>query len=164
VIILKKIFYVLVFFIVAGGIFYFTNNLNPKGGVTIEELSRMINSGAKADGEKVEATLGNMKNENLFEKNKFLDFVEIGKSLQGKAKELYNSIILSNYKRNQSEFLKQASNLKTEQLNEVIKTLSEKNIDKSNIISSIQNTLKDKELTKEQAEKLAQLMEQIKTK
>jgi hypothetical protein len=161
VIVLKKIFYVFVFFILAGGIIYFTNNLNPRGGVTIDELSQMIQGGTKSEEERVIKGLDSMENEDMLEQDKFLPFVEIGKTLQGKAKELYDNIIVSNYSRNQSQFLKLASGLKPEELSSLFRMLLDNKIDKSSIINDIQNALKDKSITEEKADELSQIVNQI---
>lgn len=159
---MKKIFYIFVFFIIAGGIFYFAENLNPKNGVTIGELVQLVNGNTKTGEVEIEKGLENIKNENMLEKNKFSPFISIGKSLQGKAKELYDSIVVTNYNKDNFKFLKLASNLNPEELRRLYDTLIESNIDKSSIIEGIQNTIKDNSLSKEQRDKLNQLINQIK--
>lgn len=159
---LKKIFYILVFFIIAGGIFYIAENLNPKNGVTIEELVMLVNgSGGKGEGE-IEKGLEEVKKGNVLNEESFSPFIGIGKSLQGKAKELYDSIVVSNYNRDNLKFLKLASNLKAEELNRLFKILTENNIDKSSIIENMQKAIKDNTLTKEQADRFKQLLNDIK--
>jgi dihydroorotate dehydrogenase len=159
---LKKGFYIFVFFIIAGGIFYFAENLNPKNGVTIGELVQLVNGDTKTGEVEIEEGLEDIKNENILEENKFSPFVSIGKSLQGKAKELYESIVVTNYDKDNFKFLKLASNLKPEELSRLYDTLTENNIDKSSIIEGIQNTIKDNSLSKEQKDKLSQLINRIK--
>jgi hypothetical protein len=66
------------------------------------------------------------------------------------------------YKKDNFGFLKLASNLKPEELNRLYGTLIESNINKSSIIESIQNTIKDNSLSKEQRDKLGQLINGIK--
>ena len=159
---MKKIFYIFVFFIIAGGIFYVAENLNPKNGVTIGELVQLVNGNTKTDEAKIEKGLENIKNEDMLEENKFSPFISIGKSLQGKTKELYDSIVVNNYNKNNLKFLKLASNLKPEELSKLYETLTDNNIDKSSIIEGIQNTIKDNSLSKEQKDKLSQLINGMK--
>ncbi len=159
---MKKVFYIFVFFIIAGGIFYVAENINSKNGVTIGELVQLVNGNTKTGEVEIEKGLKDIKNENMLEENKFSPFISIGKSLQGKAKELYDSIVVSNYKKDNFKFLKLASNLKPEELSRLYDTLTENNIDKSSIIEGIRNTIKNNSLSKEQKDKLSQLINGIK--
>jgi phosphoribosylanthranilate isomerase len=162
VIAVKKIFYILVFFIIAGGIFYIAENINPKNGVTLRELSQLVNGNTKKNEEEIEKGLENIKDENMLEEDKFSPFISIGKSLTGGVKKLYDNILVSNYNRDNLKFIKLASGLKSEELIKLFQTLKEQNIDVSSIIEDIQNTLKDNSLTNEQRDKLSELIKQIK--
>lgn len=162
VIALKKIFYILVFFIIAGGIFYIAENVNPKNGVTLKELSQLVNGNAMNNKEEIEEGLENIKNENMLEEDKFSPFINIGKSLTGGVKKLYDNILVSNYNRDNLKFIKLASSLKAEELMKLFQTLKAQNIDVSSIIENIQNTLRDNSLTNEQRDKLLELVKQIK--
>lgn len=146
----------------AGGIFYIAENLNPKNGVTIEELVQLVNGNVKTGEVEIEKGLAEVKNENMLEEKKFSPFVSIGKNLQGKAKKLYDSIIVSNYNKDNLKFLKLASNLKSEELSRLFETLTKNNIDKSSIIDSLQKAIRDNTLTQVQKDKLNQLINQIK--
>lgn len=159
---MKKIFYILVFFIVAGGIFYIAENLNPKNGVTIDEIVGLVNGKAGTSEAEIEKDLEKVKNENMLDEKNFSPFAGIGKSLQGKAKELYDSIIVSNYNKDNLKFLKLASNLKPEDLSRIFETLIKNNIDKSSLTEGIKKAIKDNTLTQQQADRLKQSIEKIK--
>lgn len=159
---MKKILYILVFFIVAAGIFYIAENLNPKNGVTVDELVQLINGNKKTDEVEIEEDLEKVKNENMLEGNKFSPFISIGKSLQGKAKELYDSIIVSNYNRDNLEFLKLASNLESKELIGLFEILTKNNIDKSSLMENIKKAINDNILTQQQVDRLKQSINQIK--
>lgn len=159
---MKKIFYILVFFIVAGGIFYLAENLNAKNGVTMEELVQLVNGDSSADEKKIEEGLENIKDENMLSENKFSPFINIGKNLSGKVREIYDGILANNYRNDNSKFIKLASNLKPEEMKNIFETLKRQNIDVSGMLESIQNTMKDTSLTEEQRNKLKELLSQIK--
>lgn len=159
---MKKIFYILVFFIIAGGIFYIAENLNPQNGISIGELVHLINGNTKVSEGEIEKGLESIKNENMLAEDKFSPFISIGNSLTGKVKELYNSILVSNYNKDNSKFIKLASNLKSEELINLFQTLKEQNIDISSMIQNVQNTIKDNSLTNEQRDKLKELVNKIK--
>ncbi len=159
---MKKIFYILVFFIIAGGIFYLAENLNAKNGVTMEELVQLVNGNSKVNEEKIEEGLINIKDENMLSENKFSPFVKIGSSLSGKVRELYDGILASNYRKDNSKFVRLAANLKPEEMINIFETLKSQNIDVSGMLQNIQSTLEDKSLTDEQRDKLKELLEQIK--
>lgn len=159
---MKKIFYILVFFIIAGGIYYLADNLNPKNGVTLGELVQLVNGNAKTSEGEIERGLESIKDENMLAEDKFSPFVSIGKSLTGGVKELYDSILVSNYNKDNSKFIKLASNLKTEELVSLFQTLKKQNIDLSSMLENIQNTAKDRSLTKEQRDRLYELVKKIK--
>lgn len=158
---MKKIFYILVFFIIAGGIFYLAENLNPKNGVTMEELVQLVNGNAKASEGEIEKGLESIKDQNMLAEDKFSPFISIGKSLSGKVREMYNSILVSNYNKDNSKFIKLASNLKSDELISLFNTLKEQEIDISSMIKSIQNTIEDNSLTNEQRDKLREVLGQI---
>lgn len=159
---MKKVFYILIFFIVAGGIFYVAENLNPKNGVTIEEIVQLVNGKTEIDNADIEKKLEEVKNENMLDENSFSPFVSIGKSLQGRAKEIYQNIIISNYSKDSLKFIKLASSLRPEDISRLFKILTDNDVNKSNIIENIQKTIKGNNMTKEQVDKLNQLISNIK--
>lgn len=177
---MKKIFCIMIFFILAGGIFYIAGNIDPKKGLTVEEVGKIINGSIdKTEGEKILNSLKSIdiskldaskqkdflkfiESQNMFKGDRLKNFINSAKNLQGTAKELYYKVLYGSYKKNPSEFIKLASDLKIEELNAVFKVFINKYIEKSKLIDNIQNTIKNNYLTDEQRAKMNKLIDDLK--
>jgi hypothetical protein len=158
---LKKIFYLFVFFVIAGGIFYLAEHLNPKNGVTLEELTQLVSGVGEKTQVEIEKGLENMQKENILDEDKFSKLTLLGTSFKGSAKELYNNIILNNFKIDNTKFIELSSSLSFESIEGLYEILLESNIDKNAIIKGISTVQKSGNLNELQKKNLSKLLAKI---
>lgn len=177
---MRKIFSIIFFFILVYGIFYFYTHIDLKNGLTINELNKIaVNKIGKLEGEKIlknlnkidwtkvdDKTKGNilkfLEGQNLINYNGLENLIKSSKEFTGSTKELYYKILYNNYSKNPFEFIKVLSNFKSDDISKILKTFTDKYIEKPKLISDLQNIIKEGKLDSQQKKRIDDFIGELK--
>ncbi|SKA85010.1 hypothetical protein SAMN05443428_10699 [Caloramator quimbayensis] len=177
---MKKIFSIVFFFILIYVIFNFYTHTELKNGLTIDSLNKIaVNKIDKLEGDKIlkninkidwtkvddkakENILKFLEGQNLINYNGLENLIKYSKEFTGNAKELYYKILYNNYSKNPSEFIKVISDFKSEDISKILKTFTDKYIEKPKLISDLQNIIKEDKLNNQQKKRINDFVEELK--
>lgn len=173
---MRKILSVIIFFMLVGGTLYVIKNIDPKEGVKLDDIKKVVsNIEAKLkDKKSIETDIKNLgaesqkallnlfKEDNLNKGKGISEFLNFGKYIGKEASDTFYSIAYENFSKNTNAFVKESLKLDTEDLNKIFTVFVDKYIEKPKFIEKLQEMMKSNSLSTDEKEKLNDIITKIK--